>query len=81
MAKIRIDLKDYTHLVEKSTYNNNYYAHKDANTDTILFVHCDEQYSQYDVYVCSEECKVFIGSAQDFNCDDIYEFNLGEMYT
>lgn len=77
---MKIDLTELEHLPEKSVYNNNYYRHKKANTDTVLFVNTDEQYNTEDVYAVSGETKIFLGSCQ-FCDDENMEINLGEMYT
>jgi len=78
---MKIDMNELIHLPNKSVYNNNYYKGKDANTDVEIFIHCDEQYSTYSFYVCLGDLKIFIGSSQNFKCEDLHDVSFGEIYT
>jgi hypothetical protein len=78
---MNININELVHLPEKSFYNNNYYKGKKSNTDTELFIHCDEEYNTYDFYLCKGENKIFLGSSQNFKLTDDYVISFGEQYT
>jgi len=78
--KTVINLKDFNHLPEISVYNNNYYKHKEANTNTTIFVDTDEFYNTDDVYICEGDSRIFLGSCH-LRTDDILKFNVGVQYT
>lgn len=77
--EIVIDVSTLKHIPESSVYNNNWY---EINEYSYLFVHCDEEFNQVDLYIANSLGgeKVFLFSAQA-NDDDIYSGSLGDRWT
>lgn len=77
--EIVIDASLLKHIPESSAYNNNWY---EINKDSYLFVHCDEEFNQVDLYIANslEGEKVFLFSGQADE-DDIYSGFLGDKWT
>ena len=56
---IRLNQNDYCHLRERSSYNNNFYQHRE--TGEILLEICDEAFDSYSIYRLENGDLEFIG--------------------
>lgn len=76
-----IDLNDYEHLKELSSYNNNYYKHKKANTSTLLVDRFNEEFQHHELYLYDGIDQIFLGCCPWKDGTQLLGINIGEMYT
>jgi hypothetical protein len=58
---IHLTVTDYIRLPERSTYNHNYYRHKD--TGEVLLEICYEQYNSFEIFREGDDGLDFLGSS------------------
>lgn len=71
IMKLTIKQNEFEHIPEESSYNNNYYRHKENGV--ILFEECHEDYDYQSFYFLENGQKIFLGDSQDgFSINDEY---------
>lgn len=73
---MRVDISKMKHLKDKSHYNYNFYT--SGNMGIELLQICHEEYNTYDYYLIDGDNKVFLGSAEE---SDEQEINFMYKYT
>lgn len=61
--------KDFMHLPEKSSYNNNYYKNTKRNYE--IFEECDEAYNSFDFYLVDGKSEIYLGCTYESISEDI----------
>lgn len=60
-AEITLDRKDYVYLQTRSSYNNNYYQHKETGEVIVeQYFNCS---NTYDYFSCVESGLIYIGES------------------
>jgi hypothetical protein len=71
MSILILNKKEFVHLTEKSSYNNNYYKNTKRNFE--IFEECDEAYNSFDFYLVQGKSEVYLGNANESVLEEIEE--------
>jgi len=69
MSNLILKPKEFEHLKEKSSYNYNFYQHKELKY--IILENCHEDYNFNEYSLVEQDKKTFLGCSQSIGGDDL----------
>lgn len=78
--ELKLNSKEFEHIDELSTYNNNYYSH--LKRDCTILEICHEDYNSYEFWLIENEGRIFLGcSNHGFGDADNFVIDFKQEYT